>query len=86
MAKPIRLTGIVAGAPVGREFVLRANGETYRVRPLPEVSMTAIRGGDRVRVWGRPTGLRVNYANVRVVASRASSNPSDYNDSQNTVQ
>lgn len=79
MAKPIKLTGIVAGTPSGGEFFLRANGQTFRVKPLPEVSMKGIRGGDRVRVWGRPTGLRVTFANVRVLVSRASDNPNDYN-------
>ncbi|PQV65059.1 hypothetical protein B1R32_10266 [Abditibacterium utsteinense] len=79
MARPISLTGIIAGSFMGREFLLRANGETYRVRPLAKVSLQGVKGGDRVRVWGRPTGLRVNFANVRVLTPRASSNPSDYN-------
>lgn len=79
MAKPIGLTGIVAGSFTGREFLLRANGETYRVRPLAKVSLKSVRGGDRVRVWGRPTGLRINFANVRVVEANASTNPSDFN-------
>ncbi|RYG69541.1 hypothetical protein EON80_09595 [bacterium] len=79
MAKPIKLTGIVAGSPNGGEFFLRANGQTFSVKPLAKVGTSGIRGGDRVRVWGRPTGLRVNYANVRVLTSRASDNPTDYN-------
>jgi hypothetical protein len=79
MAKPIKLTGIVAGAPANGEFFLRANGQTFRVKPLAKVGISGVNGGDRVRVWGRPTGLRVNYANVRVLTSRASDNPTDYN-------
>ncbi len=79
MAKPIGLVGIVAGSFTGKEFLLRANGETYRVRPLGKVDLKRIRGGDQVRVWGRPTGLRINFANVRVLQIGASSNPTDYN-------
>lgn len=83
MAKPIGITGIVAGSFTGNEFVLRANGSTYRVRPLAKVAIKSIRGGDRVRVWGRPTGLRINYANVRVLQIGASSNPTDFNPAPN---
>ena len=79
MAKPIGLTGTVAGAFTGREFLLRANGQIYRVKPLSKVSLKGIKGGDSVRVWGRPTGLRVNYANVRLIQSSSSSEDSDYN-------
>ncbi len=79
MAKPIRLVGIVAGSFNGPEFLLHANSQTYRVRPLSTVALKSIRGGDQVRVWGRPTGLRINYANVRVLQVGASSNPTDYN-------
>lgn len=78
MARPIKLEGIVAPQPSAKEFVMRANGETYRVRPLQKVGMSGVRGGDRVRVWGRPTGLIISYANVRVLASRASDAASDY--------
>lgn len=85
MARAITLTGIVAGAPQGGEFFLRANGQTFRVKPLAKVGMKGIRGGDRVRVFGRPTGLRVNFANVRVLVSRASDNPSDYNPAPGTT-
>ncbi len=85
MAKPIGLTGIVAGSFTGREFLLRANGETYRVRPLAKVALSGIKGGDRVRVWGRPTGLRINFANVRVLVSAASDNPTDYNPAPGTT-
>jgi hypothetical protein len=83
--RPSKLTGTVAGQPMGREFIMRANGETYRVRPLGKVSMTGIRGGDRVRVWGRPTGLVVSFANVRVLSSGASSSPTDYNPAPGTT-
>lgn len=79
MARAVTLTGLVAGTPQDGQFFLRANGETYRVRPLPEVNLSSIAGGDRVRVFGRPTGLRINYANVRVLQQRASDNPTDYN-------
>jgi hypothetical protein len=83
MARPIGLTGIVAGSFTGNEFILRANGATYRVRPLAKVAIRSIRGGDRVRVWGRPTGLRINYANVRVLQVGASSNPEDFDPAPN---
>lgn len=79
MAAPIGLTGIVAGSFTGREFVLRANGTAYRVRPLAKVDLKSVRGGDQVRVWGRPSGLRINFANVRVVQRGASSDPTDFN-------
>lgn len=85
MARPITLTGIVAGAPQNGEFILRANGQTFRVKPLAKVSISGVRGGDRVRVFGRPTGLRVTFANVRVLVSRASDNPSDYNAAPGTT-
>lgn len=78
VAKPVTLTGIVAGAPQGREFFLRANGQIYRVRTLMSVRMNSIRGGDRVRVFGIPTRLNLQRANVRVVENSASSVPSDY--------
>lgn len=83
MAKPIGLVGIVAGSFSGPEFILRANGQTYRVRPLSTVALKSIRGGDRVRVWGRLSGLRLNYANVRVLQVSASSNPTDFNPAPN---
>lgn len=85
MARPIKLVGIVAGQPMGREFYLRSNGQTFRVHPLDKVSLIGVQGGDSVRVWGRPTGLRVNFANVRVLVSRASTNPSDYNPAPGTT-
>lgn len=78
VAKPIRVIGIVAGSPSGRQFNMRANGQTYRVTVLPEVSLTNVRGGDRVRVWGIPTRANLQRANVRVLASGASDNPDDY--------
>lgn len=78
VARPITLTGIVAGAPQGREFFLRANGQVYRVRTSPSVAMNAIRGGDRVRVFGIPTRLNLQRANVRVLRRRASDEPADY--------
>ena len=88
MARAITLTGIVGGAPMAREFFLRANGETYRVQPLAKVGMSGVRGGDRVRVFGRPTGLIISHANVRVLTSRASDNASDYitPDQRTTIQ
>ncbi len=80
VAKAIRVTGIVAGAPQGQQFNMRANGQTYRVTVLPKVSLQNVRGGDRVRVWGIPTRTNLQRANVRVLQSGASSNPDDYND------
>ena len=79
VAKPIRVTGIVAGSPKGKQFTMRANGQTYRVTVLPKVSLSNVRGGDRVRVWGIPTRANLQRANVRVIASGASANPDDYN-------
>lgn len=79
VAKPILLVGIVAKSPQGKQFNMRANGQTYRVTVLPKVSLTNVRGGDRVRVWGIPTRQNLQRANVRVLASGVSSNPDDYN-------
>jgi hypothetical protein len=76
------VTGIVAGAPQNGEFFLRANGQTYRVRPLSSVAMNSFRGGDRVRVFGIPTGLNLQRANVRVLQNRSSDNPDDYTQEQ----
>ncbi len=79
VAKAILVTGIVAGAPQGRQFLMRANGQTYRVTVLPKVNLANVRGGDRVRVWGIPTRANLQRANVRVLKSGASTNPDDYN-------
>ncbi|HEX8463888.1 MAG TPA: hypothetical protein VF627_04655 [Abditibacterium sp.] len=78
LARAITLTGIVGGSPAAGEFFLRANGETFRIKPLAKVGMSGVRGGDRVRVFGRPDGLIISSANVRVLTSRASDNASDY--------
>lgn len=78
VARPITLTGIVAGAPQGREFFLRANRQIYRISTSPSVAMNTIRGGDRVRVFGIPTRLNLQRANVRVLQRRASDSPGDY--------
>ncbi len=83
MAKPVALTGVVAGNFTGREFTIRANGDSYRIRPLAKVLLKGVRGGDQVRVWGRPSGLTINYANVRVLQTGASSNPEDFNPAPN---
>jgi hypothetical protein len=79
VAKPVLVTGIVAGAPRSNGFSMHVNGQLYRVTVLPKVSLRNVKGGDRVRVWGIPTRLTLQRANVRVVQSGASSNPDDYN-------
>ncbi len=79
VSKAVSVTGIVAGAPRGKQFNMRANGQTYRVTVLPKVSLANVRGGDRVRVWGIPTRANLQRANVRVLASGVSDNPDDYN-------
>ena len=78
VAKSVLVTGLVAGSPTGNQFNMRANGQTYRVTVLPKVSLSNVKGGDRVRVWGIPTRLNLQRANVRVVQSNASDNPDDY--------
>lgn len=78
VAKPVLITGLVAGSPTGSQFRMRAGNQTYRVTVLPKVSLRNVRGGDRVRVWGIPTRLNLQRANVRVVQSSASDNPDDY--------
>ncbi|RYX83277.1 hypothetical protein EON83_15555 [bacterium] len=83
VAKPIAVIGIVAGAPRGQQFNMRANGQTYRVTVLPYVPLTNVKGGDRVRVWGIPTRANLQRANVRVLASGVSDNPDDYNPAGN---
>ncbi|BCM89554.1 hypothetical protein IAD21_01401 [Abditibacteriota bacterium] len=83
VAKSIRVIGIVAGAPKGKQFSMRANGQTYRVTVLPDVSLANVKGGDRVRVWGIPTRQNLQRANVRVLESGASANPDDYNPAGN---
>lgn len=85
VARPITVAGIVAGAPQNGEFFLRANGQTYRVRPLSSMALKSFRGGDRVRVFGIPTGLNLQRANVRLLQNRASDNPDDYQEPRGPI-
>jgi len=80
VAKPITLTGIVAGAPSNGGFRMHANGATYRVRVLSRASLRNVRGGDRVRVTGIPTRTNLQRAQVRVLQHSASDSPDDYSD------
>lgn len=79
VAKPVVVTGIVARSPQGNAFSMRVRGQLYRVTVLHKVSLKGVHGGDRVRVWGIPTRLNLQRANVRVLESSASDNPDDYN-------
>ncbi len=78
VAKPISLTGIVAGTPSNGQFRMHANGTTYRVRVLSRASLRNVRGGDRVRVTGIPTRTNLQRAQVRVLQHSASNSPDDY--------
>jgi len=78
VARPISVTGLVAGSPSNGRFTMHANGATYRVTVLSRASLRNVRGGDRVRVTGIPTRTNLQRARVRVLQHSASSNPDDY--------
>lgn len=77
-SKPVTVTGYVAGAPQATEFNLRTNGEIWRVKSNASL-ISRVRGGDLVRVFGRPLGRLIHKANIRVLRPRASTTPEDYN-------
>ena len=79
VSKAVSVTGIVAGSPKGKGFLMRVRGQIYRVTVLPKVSLANVQGGDRVRVWGIPTRQNLQRANVRVIQKSASNNPDDFN-------
>ena len=78
-SQPVAVTGIVAGAPQGREFNLRATGgQIWRINIHSGANLKNVRGGDRVRVFGKPLGTKLFYCNVRVLRRGASDSPDDY--------
>ena len=81
-SKPVAATGIVVGAPRTTdnaiEFDLRTAAGLYRVRPHSKTQMKEIRGGDKVRVFGRPLGKVIYGANVRLLQAKASDIADDY--------
>ena len=77
-SKPVTATGIVVGAPSASEFQLRTAAGFYRVKFHSKVNMKEIRGGDQVRVFGRPLGRVIYDANVRLLESKASDIADDY--------
>lgn len=82
VSKPITATGIVVGAPrtTGKvtQFNLRTSLGIYQVRPHSKTQMQEVRGGDLVRVYGRPLGRVIYNANVKLLETKASDNPDDY--------
>ena len=82
-SKPVAATGIVVGAPRmldegAMEFDLRSASGLLRVRPHSKKQMEEIRGGDKVRVFGRPLGRVIYGANVRLLQAKASDIADDY--------
>lgn len=78
-SKPVTVNGIVAGAPQGREFNLRAaGGQIWRINIHSGANLKNVRGGDQVRVFGKPLGSTLYYCNVRVLRRGASDTPDDY--------
>ena len=82
VSKAIAATGIVVGAPrmseSPMEFDLRTQAGIYRVRPHSKMQMQGVRGGDKVRVYGRPLGLVIYGANVKLLQKKASDIAADY--------
>ena len=76
VSAPITAIGIVVGAPYmtdnRMEFNLRTSAGLYRVRPHSKAQMKEIRGGDRIRAYGRPLGKVIYGANVKLLEARAS--------------
>ena len=79
-SQPVTATGIVVRAPRATDFDLRTSARTYRVRFHSKTQMKDVRGGDRVRVYGRPLGLVIYDANVRLLEKKASDNAEDYDE------
>ena len=77
-SKPVMATGIVVGAPSAKDFQLRTPAGFYRVQFHSKVNMKEIRGGDQVRVFGRPLGRVIYDANVRLLRAKASDIADDY--------
>lgn len=75
---PVTATGIVVGAPSASEFQLRTAAGFYRVKFHSKVNMKDVRGGDQVRVFGRPLGKVIYDANVRLLRAKASDIADDY--------
>ena len=78
VSKPVAATGIVVGAPGATEFNLRTATGILRVRFHGKVNIKEIRGGDQVRVFGRPLGRVLYDSNVKLLRTKASDNPDDY--------
>lgn len=78
VSRPVAATGIVVGAPGATDFQLRTATGLLRVRFHGKVNIKEIRGGDQVRVFGRPLGRVLYDSNVRLLRTKASSNPDDY--------
>lgn len=78
VSRPITATGIVVGAPGATEFQLRTTTGLLRVRFHGKVAIKGIRGGDQVRVYGRPLGRVLYDSNVRLLRAKASANAEDY--------
>ena len=77
-SKPVTATGIVVGAPSAQDFQLRTAAGFYRIKFHSKVNMKEIRGGDLVRVFGRPLGRVIYDANVRLLEAKASDIADDY--------
>ena len=77
-SRPVAATGIVVGAPGATDFQLRTATGLLRVRFHGKVNIKEIRGGDQVRVFGRPLGRVLYDSNVRLLRAKASNNPDDY--------
>jgi hypothetical protein len=78
LSRPVAVTGIVSGPPQNGQINLRANGQIWRIKVASQAALAKVRGGDELRAFGRPLGTTVYHAQIRVLRSRASTNPDDY--------
>ena len=78
VSKAITAIGIVVGAPRMSDFDFRTSAATYRVRFHSKTQMQNVQGGDQVRVYGKPLGLVITGANVKLLKKRASDIADDY--------
>lgn len=78
VSAPVMAQGIVAGAPGAEQFNLRTRTGILLVKPHSAALLKMVRGGDLVRVYGRPVGRFIYGANVRILQKKASNNAEDY--------
>ena len=75
---PVAARGIVVGAPGANSLNLRTSTGILIVKAHSMAQLKTVRGGDLVRVYGRPSGRFLTGANIRVLQRKASDNAEDY--------